>query len=608
MAIGKNKRLTKGSKKGGKKKVADPFSKKDWYDVKVPANFDTRTIGRTLVTRTTGTKIASDALKGRVFEASLGDLNKLDDEDSYRKFKLICEDVQGRHCLTNFHGMDITTDRLRMLVKKWQTLIEAQADIRTSDGYLLRVFCIGFTMKMRGQITKTSYAQHTQLPSMRTTNMERATLKIEIPFTDHAHCIGRQGNQIQSIMSATDTHIHFPDGNREPNGTKSNQVSITGTVSSIEEARKRIREILPMSLKFLIPPTELINIINDDYPLFKNVRTRFGVIVLPRPYAKTGDVYCIVRGLINQPGLAEATEYLIQAFYGFEAPLIKVTCQTEVSEQYHVYLQTRQQSKDMCIAAIEQYTHTTIQFPTMINSNLSQDNTNNYGRRTSVIISGSPTQVCQARKLFDLCLPVILNFEIPIDKEPTRAQTAHIKDKLNVTTTVRTRKDKIGKLVTVQSQEYNCDQLFRARAIILGLSESNNNHILPINANGLFDLNLDQEGIMWPTNNDRIPSLFVFDSSTQPTLKPTDINNLESIDNTLAFPIQDNCSTKLLTLLRSLNLEKYWSTFERNEIDYCTFLSMTDHDLTQIGIEAFGARRRMQQAIADHTLANINRY
>ncbi len=142
---------------------------------------------------------------------------------------------------------------------------------------------------------------------------------------------------------------------------------------------------------------------------------------------------------INQAGLAEATEYLIQAFYGFEAPLIKVTCQTEVSEQYHVYLQTRQQSKDMCIAAIEQYTHTTIQFPTMINANLSQDNTNNYGRRTSVTITGSPTQVCQARKLFDvrkktfffcsfdlfvfkLCLPIILTFEIPIDKEPTRGR------------------------------------------------------------------------------------------------------------------------------------------------------------------------------------------
>ncbi len=97
---------------------------------------------------------------------------------------------------------------------------------------------------------------------------------------------------------------------------------------------------------------------------------------------------------INQQELVEATEYLIQAFYGFEASLVKVTCQIEVSEQYHVYLQTRQQSKDMCIEAIEQYTHTIIQFPTI--------NTNGYGRRTSVIITGSPAQVCQARKLFDV--------------------------------------------------------------------------------------------------------------------------------------------------------------------------------------------------------------
>ena len=178
MAIGKNKRLTKGGKKGGKKKIADPFSKKDWYDVKVPTNFTARTIGRTLATRTTGTKIASDALKGRVFEASLGDLIQHDEEDSYRKFKLICEDVQGRHCLTNFHGMDMTTDRLRMLVKKWQTLIEAQADIRTSDGYLLRVFCIAFTMKMRGQIRKTSYAQHTQIKAIRKKMVEIMTRDI----------------------------------------------------------------------------------------------------------------------------------------------------------------------------------------------------------------------------------------------------------------------------------------------------------------------------------------------------------------------------------------------------------------------------------------------
>ena len=36
---------------------ADPFSKKDWYDIKAPSNFETRNIGRTLVTRTTGTSL-----------------------------------------------------------------------------------------------------------------------------------------------------------------------------------------------------------------------------------------------------------------------------------------------------------------------------------------------------------------------------------------------------------------------------------------------------------------------------------------------------------------------------------------------------------------------
>jgi hypothetical protein len=54
----------------------DPFSRKDWYDVKAPIMFTNRQVGKTLVTRTTGTKIASEGLKGRVIEASLADLNQ----------------------------------------------------------------------------------------------------------------------------------------------------------------------------------------------------------------------------------------------------------------------------------------------------------------------------------------------------------------------------------------------------------------------------------------------------------------------------------------------------------------------------------------------------
>lgn len=60
-------------------------------------------------------------------------------------------------------GMDFTTDKLRSLVRKWQTLIEAHVDVKTTDGYLLRLFCISFTMKRPGQIKKTCYAQSSQV-------------------------------------------------------------------------------------------------------------------------------------------------------------------------------------------------------------------------------------------------------------------------------------------------------------------------------------------------------------------------------------------------------------------------------------------------------------
>lgn len=177
MAVGKNKKLKTG--KGGRKKAQDPFLRKEWYQVVAPNAFPTRTAGQTCVNKTAGTKLASDALKGRVFTVSLADLTG-DEEQAYRKIKLRADDVQGGRVLTNFHGMDLTTDRLKSLVRKWQTLVEAHCDVKTLDGYTLRMFCIAFTARQPNAVRRPGhplvcYAQTSRVHRIRKRMIEIMT-------------------------------------------------------------------------------------------------------------------------------------------------------------------------------------------------------------------------------------------------------------------------------------------------------------------------------------------------------------------------------------------------------------------------------------------------
>ena len=93
-------------------------------------------------------------------------MNSAEDLD-YRKIKLVGEEVQGKALLTSFYGMDMTRDKLSSLIRKWQTLIEASVDVKTTDGYVLRLFSIAFTKRRPNQVRKTSYAQSSQIRAIR---------------------------------------------------------------------------------------------------------------------------------------------------------------------------------------------------------------------------------------------------------------------------------------------------------------------------------------------------------------------------------------------------------------------------------------------------------
>ena len=66
-----------------------------------------------------GKKLASESMKGRVFEANLGDLNQ--GFESNKKVKLIVEDAdrKSKIALTNFDGLECTRDYLCSLIRKF---------------------------------------------------------------------------------------------------------------------------------------------------------------------------------------------------------------------------------------------------------------------------------------------------------------------------------------------------------------------------------------------------------------------------------------------------------------------------------------------------------
>merc|ERR1712032_1375722 len=200
-------------------KAAHPFIKKEWYNVRVPSNFDVAAPTLTPCNKAAGQKIPADSLRGRVFEISLGDLNQNASEQAWRKVRVQCEEVKGFDCFTNYNGLDITRDKLCTLVKKWHSTIEAFAQAKTNDGYQVRMFSIAFTRRQKRQVKATCYAENSQQKLIRQKMMEimvtecqKSSLK-DLPSRER-HDQEGQGSQEAQVRS-DQAHGALPEQRRE---------------------------------------------------------------------------------------------------------------------------------------------------------------------------------------------------------------------------------------------------------------------------------------------------------------------------------------------------------------------------------------------------------
>ncbi|XP_066572801.1 bicaudal C homolog 2 [Amia ocellicauda] len=94
------------------------------------------------------------------------------------------------------------------------------------------------------------------------------------------------------------------------------------------------------------------------------------------------------------------------------------------------------------------------------------------------------------------------------------------------------------------------------------------------------------------------------DKSTESLLSCS--NYFESVSSlsrpgSLATSLSPPHSADLPELFSQLGLGKYIDVFQQQEIDFQTFLTLSDEDLKEVGISTFGARRKMLLAISELT-------
>ncbi len=117
----------------------DGWKSKEWYNIEAPVYLNRASVGNT---------IAGDPslLIGRNVETTVGELTN-DMTKNNTKVILRINNVVGDTATTDLIGHELTTDYVRSIVKRQTSRIDANIDVKTKDGYTIRVKPTCFTIK-----------------------------------------------------------------------------------------------------------------------------------------------------------------------------------------------------------------------------------------------------------------------------------------------------------------------------------------------------------------------------------------------------------------------------------------------------------------------------
>lgn len=316
------------------------------------------------------------------------------------------------------------------------------------------------------------------------TRINRVTIKMDVAFTDHSHVIGKGGRSIQKVMDTTGCHIHFPDSNRTNSYDKSNQVSIAGTAQGAEQARCRVRELLPVSVHYEIPLRAIVQTAMDhNSSTLQSLQRDHGLNitfkqVMPSGFNRMASrepaIHITIRGsralaIALRRGVELLLKYLTAGVY--ELAVTPAVVETEIAAQHHAFVQGRGNCN---LINIQQVTGADVLFPepTLFNY-LAPSASSLPNKRSNVKIFG-PNFDAAYNAWLELMgyLPLLLIFDLPEGRDCDASQVTQMMDQLKVSILIKPKQKQSTKSVMVRGPERESRTLFEVRRRILDLDYS----------------------------------------------------------------------------------------------------------------------------------------
>ncbi|KAK4883581.1 hypothetical protein RN001_006900 [Aquatica leii] len=435
-------------------------------------------------------------------------------------------------------------------------------------------------------------------------------MSMEISPNHHALVIGKNYSNLKAIIQNTNTQIMFPDA-QDPNipSLKKSNVTISGNIHNVYTARQQLMGSLPLVLMFDLPED------TADLPIkseqIAEIQSSLDVTINIRHKAKQNTLACIIKGIeryasniykarnqildVREPSIIAdipSTYFPPQNVNtSTDAPsIINVpTISSTVSPTWQ-YPSTSYNPPFVGMVRQPQFTYG------VMHGSLASSGYHSLGQFSSSSLSLEHDSL--------VSISSASPSSSPRNVTPTTRSSGDLDNSGNKANTV---------LSEVSSTNYHGTSVLKQADHLTIPSDFEQKRLA-----GLRTMQMRPTGgVRVPTGawsgygiSHTSPGSLKLESPSDknddiwktPTPKHPNLNTSNFIDHTptnVINKITNSVWSDLTSLLSSTGLEKYVGLFASHEIDITTFPSLTDQDLIELGVTAFGARRKMLLIITE---------